>query len=149
MYSKCITVIQRKFETCFPLVRISRKRLKVRPWIAAELKLSIKQSHRLYCNTLQNSCPRMMSKYKKYKAILRNCLKVVELNCHCQLFDETKQSFYHDVDEIFWPQPIRSLKLGHVTGQGSMSPTWVGRVSDPEKIIFIKSIKIWIILLYI
>ena len=41
--------------------------------------------------------------------------------------------FYHDVGEIFWPQPIRSLKLGHVTGQGSMSPTWVGRVSDPGK----------------
>ena len=39
--------------------------------------------------------------------------------------------FYHYVDEIFWPQPITSLKLGHVTGQGSMSPTWVGRVSDP------------------
>ena len=41
--------------------------------------------------------------------------------------------FYHDVDEIFWPQPTRSHKLGHVTGQGSMSPTWVGRVSDPGK----------------
>ena len=41
--------------------------------------------------------------------------------------------FYHDVDEIFWPQPIRLLKLGHVTGQGSMSSTWVGRVSDPGK----------------
>ena len=41
--------------------------------------------------------------------------------------------FYHDVGEIFWPQPIRSLKLGHVTGQGSMSPTWVGRVSDLGK----------------
>ena len=36
--------------------------------------------------------------------------------------------FYHDVDEIFWPQPIRSLKLGHVTSQGSM-----GRVSDLGK----------------
>ena len=47
--------------------------------------------------------------------------------------------FYHDVDEIFWPQPIRSLKLGHVTGQGSMSPTWV---SDPGKNDFHKKYKI-------
>ena len=46
--------------------------------------------------------------------------------------------FYHDVVEIFWPQPIRSLQLGHVTGQGSMSPTLVGRVSDPGKIGFHK-----------
>ena len=49
--------------------------------------------------------------------------------------------FYHDVGEIFWPQPIRSLKLGHVTGQGSMSPTWVGRVSDPGKSGFHKMCK--------
>ena len=49
--------------------------------------------------------------------------------------------FYHDVNEIFWPQPIRSLKSGHVTGQGSMSPTWVGRVSDPGKKGFRKKCK--------
>ena len=57
--------------------------------------------------------------------------------------------FYHDVGEIFWPQPIRSLKLGHMTGQGSMSPIWVGGVSDLGKMAFIKSVKTWIILLCI
>ena len=49
--------------------------------------------------------------------------------------------FYHDFDEIFWPQPIRSLKLGHVTGRGCMSPTWVGRVSDLGKNGFHKKCK--------
>ena len=49
--------------------------------------------------------------------------------------------FYHDVDEIFWPQPIRLLKLGHVTGQGCMSPTCVGRVSDLGKNGFHKKCK--------
>ena len=49
--------------------------------------------------------------------------------------------FYHDVDEIFWPQPIRSLKLDRVTGQGSMSPTWMGRVSDPGRNGFHKKCK--------
>ena len=41
--------------------------------------------------------------------------------------------FYHDVNEIFWPQPIISLKLGHVTGQGSMSPTLGGTGVWPGK----------------
>ena len=50
-------------------------------------------------------------------------------------------SFYHDVEEIFWPQPIRSLKLGHVTGRGCISPTWVGRVSDLGKNGFHKKCK--------
>ena len=59
-----------------------------------------------------------------------------------------KTQIYHDVDEICWPQPIRSLKLGHVTGQGSMSLTWVGRVW-PRKNSLHKKCKKWIILLYI
>ena len=56
------------------------------------------------------------------------------LYCLCYLF-------YHDVGEIFWPQPIRCLKLGHETGQGSMSPTWVGWVSDLGKNGFHKKCK--------
>ena len=35
-----------------------------------------------------------------------------------QLYDYINLQFYHDVNEICWPQPIRSLKLGHVSGQG-------------------------------
>ena len=41
-YSRFITVVKQKFETCFPLVRVSRKRIKDRPWITTGLKLSIK-----------------------------------------------------------------------------------------------------------
>ena len=88
-YSRFITVVKQKFETCFPLVRVSMKRIKDRPWITTGLKLSIKKSHRLYRNTLQDSCPQMISKYKKYKALLRNCLKTAQLNYFCELFDDT------------------------------------------------------------
>ena len=44
--------------------------------------------------------------------------------------------------------PIRSLKLGHLTGQGCPRPGWDGGLTR-EKIAFIKSVKTWIILLYI
>ena len=57
------------------------------------------------------------------------------------IYKHIYKPFYNDVDAIFWAQPIRSLKLGHVTGQGSMSPTWVGRVSDPGKNGFHKKYK--------
>ena len=88
-YSNFISVIKHKFETCFPPVRVSRKRLKDRPWITAGLKSSINKSHRLYRDTLYDNCPHRISKYKKYKAILRNSLKVAEQNYYCQLFDDT------------------------------------------------------------
>ena len=79
-YSRFITVVKQKLETCFPLVRVSRKRIKDRPWITTGLKLSIKEYHRLYRNALQGSCPHMISEYKKYKSLLRNCLKAAEQN---------------------------------------------------------------------
>ena len=37
----------------------------------------------------------MTSNYKKYKALLRNCLKAAEQNYFCGLFDDTKQSAYN------------------------------------------------------
>ena len=55
------------------------------------------------------------------------------VNDTCNSPDDVEILLYHDVDEIFWPQPIRLLKLGQVTGRGCMSPTWVGRVSDLGK----------------
>ena len=37
----------------------------------------------------------MISKYKKYKALLRKCLKAAEQNYFCELFGDTKQSAYN------------------------------------------------------
>ena len=37
----------------------------------------------------------LFNKYKKYKVILRNCLKVAKQNYYCRLFDDTKQSAYN------------------------------------------------------
>ena len=47
--------------------------------------------------------------------------------------------FYHGVYEICWFQPIRSFKMGHVTGQGSMFPTRGGCLAR-KKITFIKRV---------
>ena len=52
------------------------------------------------------------------------------------------RAHYDVIVMICGPQPIRSFKLGYVTGQGSMSPICVGRVSEPGKIAFIKSEKL-------
>ena len=49
--------------------------------------------------------------------------------------------FYHDVNRIWFADLIQLLKLGHVTGQGSIASTWVGWVYDPGKKAFIKGVK--------
>ena len=71
------------------------KTSKDRPWITACLKSSVKKFHCLYLGTLYDNCPRMINKYKKYKIIFRNSLKVAEQNHYCQLFEDTKQSAYN------------------------------------------------------
>ena len=70
----------------------------------------------MYRTTLQDSCHHMKSKYKRYKAILRNCLKVAEQNYYCQLFDDTKQSAYNlEVNKILFEYQYGFRKLYSTT----------------------------------
>ena len=56
--------------------------------------------------------------------------------------------FYHDVDEIFWPQSDRSNCVMWQVKDPCPRPGWDGCLAR-EKMAFIKSVKTWIILLYI
>ena len=67
--------------------------------------------------------------------------KSTERQHFTRIYNDCEYIFYHDVGEIWWPQPIRLLKMGHVTGQGSTTTTWVGRVSDLGKSSFHKMCK--------
>ena len=48
-YTNFIKLVRNKFEASFPLVKVSRQRIKDKPWITKELKMSIKEKNRLYC----------------------------------------------------------------------------------------------------
>ena len=94
-YSVFVTRVRRKFETCFPVVQVSRKRLKDKAWVTKGLKISIKTNHRLYRSTLRETDPRHVIKYKTYKNELRKRLKAAEERYYHQLFDDTKNSAYN------------------------------------------------------
>ena len=47
-YNKFITVVLRIFQQSFPVVRVSRKRWKDKPWMTKSLKISIKHKNKLY-----------------------------------------------------------------------------------------------------
>ena len=94
-YFNFISTITDKFERCFPLVNVSRRRLKDKPWVTKGIKNSIKKSHRLYRSSIGNSSQEHITKYKMYKIVLRKCLKFAEESYYHQLFDDTKQSTYN------------------------------------------------------
>ena len=43
-----LLTVKNKFNVCFPLVRVSRKRVKDKPWLTHNLKSCIKKKHKLY-----------------------------------------------------------------------------------------------------
>ena len=47
-YNKFISVVLRIFQQSFPVVRVSRKRWKDKPWVTKSLKISIKHKNKLY-----------------------------------------------------------------------------------------------------
>ena len=94
-YSIFVAKVKQKYESSFPLIQISRKRLKDKPWITKGLKISIKNNHRLYRRSLRENDSLTNTRYKKYKNELRKCLKIAEEKYYNQLFDDTKHSAYN------------------------------------------------------
>ena len=89
-YSIFVAKVKQKYESCFPLIQISRKILKDKPCITKGLKISIKNNHRLYRRSLRENDLLTNTRYKKYKSELRKCLKIAEEKYYNQLFDDTK-----------------------------------------------------------
>ena len=89
-YDNFINLVYTKFQQSFPLVRLSMKRAKDKPWITKGIKISIKVKHRLYKLSLRNSDPSAKTKYTRYKNLLRTCIKNSESLYHRELFENTK-----------------------------------------------------------
>ena len=91
-FSNFVSAVHSIFTSSFPLVVQSRKRSKDKPWITKGLKVSVKQSHRLYRNTLGSASVNAVTKYKKYKNMLRKCIQVAETTYYTDIFDNNKTS---------------------------------------------------------
>ena len=94
-YNNFIDLVYNTFQQSFPLVKLSRKRAKDKPWITKGLKISTKEKHRLYRLSLRNCDPRVKMKYKSYKNLLRTCIRKSESFYYQELFENTKSSAYN------------------------------------------------------
>ena len=64
-YEKIISIVLRFYETSFPLVKVSRKRLKDKPWLTLGLKISIKTKNKMYRLSLKKPGAEYVERYKK------------------------------------------------------------------------------------
>ena len=90
MYYCFICKMKYIFETSFPLVRVSRKRLRDKPWITKGLKISIKRNHKYYRNFINHPNSASEAKYSKFNKILRKCLRKAEILYYEELFLRNK-----------------------------------------------------------
>ena len=76
-YHTFVNTMHRIFEQSFPLVQLSRQRIKDEPWITKGLNISITHKNRLYKSQLLR-LGRHRLEYNTYKNLLRRCLKDAE-----------------------------------------------------------------------
>ena len=91
-YTNFVTVVLQIYNSCFPLVRVSRKRWNDKPWLTKGLKTSIKTKHRLYALSLNKPKPENTTKYKTYRNLLQKCLKTAEVRYYNEMFDNHRNS---------------------------------------------------------
>ena len=93
-YHTFVNTVHRIFEQSFPLVKLSRQRIKDKPWITKGLKISIKHNNRLYRSQLIR-LGRQRLEYNTYKNLLRRCLKEAETKFYQDVFDSNNNSVYN------------------------------------------------------
>ena len=80
------------YKMSFPLVKLSRKRAKDKPWITTGLKKSIKEKHKLYRNYKLNHSEQNETAYKQYNNQLRTHIRQAEINYYKGIFDDKKNN---------------------------------------------------------
>lgn len=86
-YHEFIQIVSKMFNSSFPMVTISRKRIKDKPWITKGLKISCKKSSKLYKASLKKPNSPAAIMYSRYNKILKSCIKKAETIYHSEIFE--------------------------------------------------------------
>ena len=95
IYDKFISVVHNIYQQAFPLVRVSRKRWRDKPWLTKALKVSIKHKNKLYREYILHPDNLHQTKYNAYKNCLRKCLLEAEKVYYNELFENNKDSVFN------------------------------------------------------
>ena len=73
-YNNFIAQLSSIHDECFPFVRLSRKKMKDKPWITSAIKVSVRHKNILFHKYLKNPNPSLKSRITKYRYILKRLL---------------------------------------------------------------------------
>jgi hypothetical protein len=91
-YSVFVAKVKHIFQKSFPLVKLSRKRARDKPWITRAIKVSIKHNHRLYRNAIRKNNVNSRLIYKRYNVRLKKCIDHAQIRYYNDLFTNSKNA---------------------------------------------------------
>ena len=94
-YTAFISQIVKYYNECFPLVIVSRKRSKDKPWITTGLKISVRHNYRLYKKSIRVGTTLAKNTYERYNKLLRRSIRNAQDNYYKELFTNKKNSVYN------------------------------------------------------
>jgi len=101
------------FERAFPLVQLSRKRMKDKKWITPGIRKSINRKSYLYRSFLREPTDTNKENYRKYRNILTNVMrKAQEMYYRCLINDKKKnlKALWEIFSPIINPQKSKTKK---------------------------------------
>ena len=100
-------IIKRYFNICFPLVTVSRKKSKDKPWITAALKQSIMKKNRMLADKIRDPSPEKVARFIKYRDVVDDLVSKAKLNYYNDIFVNKKNSV-----QLLWDEfgPILGKK---------------------------------------
>jgi len=90
-YDVFVNIVNAAFERCLPLTKLSRKRMKDKPWVTSALKKSSRVKNALYKNWLKTQSVADEARYKNYRKVYKNIAREAELNYYKEHFDSRKK----------------------------------------------------------
>ena len=84
--------LKRYFNACFPLVTVSRKKSKDKPWITPALRKCLTKKNRLLADKIKDPSPEKLAKFERYRIIVDELVCKVKLNYYKDVFENKKNS---------------------------------------------------------
>ena len=107
--------LKRYFDTCFPLVTVSRKRSKDKPWITAELRKCIVKKNRMLIDKLNDPSPEKIARFNRYRDIVDDLVSKAKLLYYNDVFENKKNSV-----KLLWDEFGPILGKKGVKGKNSI-----------------------------
>ena len=125
-YEQFINIFKQLHKTHFPLVKLSRKRMKDKSWITPGIKTSIKHKNVLLRKYIKKQSPALKSRLKRYKQILGNIVHRAQREYYDNILSDRQtyaKNAWKIINETTGKKSKKSTLIEHIVYDGQQRTT--------------------------